>query len=225
MKATWKMMVMAVATMIAVTSVNAQDPFFLYKEGCKVTFVEKNAKGKVNSYTTMTATKVQGDAQNATVTYETMVMDNKKNPVLTKPMPQTYTIKNGTVIYDAKSLVNQITEGMDVTVTGTPFQLPANTKKGDTFGDYTITMNIAGIKTNSNITGQQIVAEETIEVSGHSIPCIVLENTQVSKVIGIKQTAKIKTWYGRGLGIVKVETYNKKGKLMNLREIESLEGF
>ena len=224
MKTTMKLMMMAVLMVFVMTSVHAQDPFYLYKEGCKVTFVDKNSKGKITRYSTLTVTKVQGDVNNATVTYETMVMDNKKNPVLTKPMPQTYTIQNGDVVFDAKSLVNQISEGMDVTVTGTPFKLPADTKTGDTFGDYSISIKIAAIKTNSDITEQKIVAEETVEISGHSIPCVVLENMQVSKVIGIKQTAKVKSWYGRGVGVVKVETYNKKDKLMTVREIESIEG-
>lgn len=81
-----------------------------------------------------------------------MVMDNKKNPVLKQPMTQTFEVKNGTVTYDPKSLVGQIMEGMQVTVTGTPFQLPSNVKVGDTFGDYTITLNLAGIKTNTEVT-------------------------------------------------------------------------
>ena len=58
-------------------------------------------------------------------------------------MTQTFEVKNGTVTYDPKSLVGQIMEGMQVTVTGTPFQLPSNVKVGDTFGDYTITLNLA----------------------------------------------------------------------------------
>ena len=84
-------------------------------------------------------------------------------------MTQTFEVKNGTVTYDPKSLVGQIMEGMQVTVTGTPFQLPSNVKVGDTFGDYTITLNLAGIKTNTEVTGVKAVAEETLDVNGTSI--------------------------------------------------------
>ena len=171
-----------------------------------------------------TATKVTGDADNCTVTYSMMVMDNKKNPVLKQPMTQTFEVKNGTVTYDPKSLVGQIMEGMQVTVTGTPFQLPSNVKVGDTFGDYTITLNLAGIKTNTEVTGVKAVAEETLDVNGTSIDCVVIENTTVSKVIGIKQTAIQKIWYGHGIGPVKTNMYNKKGKLMTSQELVSIEG-
>lgn len=176
----------------------------------KLTYADKDKKGKINSYTETTATKVTGGADNCTVTYSMMVMDNKKNPVLKQPMTQTFEVKNGTVTYDPKSLVGQIMEGMQVTVTGTPFQLPSNVKVGDTFGDYTITLNLAGIKTNTEVTGVKAVAEETLDVNGTSIDCVVIENTTVSKVIGIKQTAIQKIWYGHGIGPVKTNMYNKK---------------
>ena len=115
-------------------------------------------------------------------------------------------------------------EGMQVTVTGTPFQLPSNVKVGDTFGDYTITLNLAGIKTNTEVTGVTAVAEETLDVNGTSIDCVVIENTTVSKVIGIKQTTIQKIWYGHGIGPVKTNMYNKKGKLMTSQELVSIEG-
>ena len=189
---------MIAVSLLTVLGMSAQEPFFLHKEGVKLTYADKDKKGKINSYTETTATKVTGDADNCTVTYSMMVMDNKKNPVLKQPMTQTFEVKNGTVTYDPKSLVGQIMEGMQVTVTGTPFQLPSNVKVGDTFGDYTM--------------------------NGTSIDCVVIENTTVSKVIGIKQTTIQKIWYGHGIGPVKTNMYNKKGKLMTSQELVSIEG-
>ena len=224
MKTNIRFLVMIAVSLLTVLGMSAQEPFFLHKECVKLTYADKDKKGKINSYTETTATKVTGDADNCTVTYSMMVMDNKKNPVLKQPMTQTFEVKNGTVTYDPKSLVGQIMEGMQVTVTGTPFQLPSNVKVGDTFGDYTITLNLAGIKTNTEVTGVKAVAEETLDVNGTSIDCVVIENTTVSKVIGIKQTAIQKIWYGHGIGPVKTNMYNKKGKLMTSQELVSIEG-
>lgn len=224
MKTNIRFLVMIAVSLLTVLGMSAQEPFFLHKEGVKLTYADKDKKRKINSYTETTATKVTGDADNCTVTYSMMVMDNKKNPVLKQPMTQTFEVKNGTVTYDPKSLVGQIMEGMQVTVTGTPFQLPSNVKVGDTFGDYTITLNLAGIKTNTEVTGVKAVAEETLDVNGTSIDCVVIENTTVSKVIGIKQTTIQKIWYGHGIGPVKTNMYNKKGKLMTSQELVSIEG-
>ena len=72
--------------------------------------------------------------------------------------------------------------------------------------------------------GVKAVAEETLDVNGTSIDCVVIENTTVSKVIGIKQTTIQKIWYGHGIGPVKTNMYNKKGKLMTSQELVSIEG-
>lgn len=215
---------MMAVSLLMVVGASAQEPFFLNKEGVKLTYADKDKKGKVNSYSETTATKVTGDADNCTVTYSVMVMDNKKTPIFKEPMTQTFEVKNGAVTFDAKSLVGQVMEGMQVSVSGTPFQLPASVSVGDTFGDYTITMNMGGIKTSSEVTGVKAVAEETVDVNGTSINCIVIENTLVSKVIGIKQTSIQKIWYGHGIGPVRTNMYNKKGKLMTSQELVEIEG-
>ena len=108
MKTNIRFLVMIAVSLLTVLGMSAQEPFFLHKEGVKLTYADKDKKGKINSYTETTATKVTGDADNCTVTYSMMVMDNKKNPVLKQPMTQTFEVKNGTVTYDPKSLVGQI---------------------------------------------------------------------------------------------------------------------
>lgn len=95
---------------------------------------------------------------------------------------------------------------------------------GDTFPDYNIVMNLAGLKTTSNVTGQKIVAEETLEIDGRSIECVVVEQTTSTKVLGMNQSGKQKTWYGKGYGSVKMETYNAKGKLVSGNILTGIEG-
>ena len=86
MKTNIRFLVMIAVSLLTVLGMSAQEPFFLHKEGVKLTYADKDKKGKINSYTETTATKVTGDADNCTVTYSMMVMDNKKNPVLKQPM-------------------------------------------------------------------------------------------------------------------------------------------
>ena len=224
MKTTLRFLAVTIVSLLIATGASAQEPFFLHKEGVKLTYAEKDKKGKVTSYSTTTATTVTGDADNCSVTYEMMVMDKNKTPLLKQPMTQTFEVKDGTVTYDPKSLVGQVVEGMQVSVSGSTFQLPAALKVGDTFGDYTITMNLGGIKTSTEVTGVKAIAAETLDINGTSVDCVVIENTSVSKVIGIKQTAIQKIWYGHGIGPVKTNMYNKSGKLMTSQELVEIEG-
>ena len=202
----------------------AQDAYFLYNEGAKLTIANTDTKGKHTGYSTLEVKEVVGSRSNCTVKYESMVYDKKMNPMLTAPMVQEFTVKNDVVTYDPQSMVGQVMQGMQVTVSGAPFSLPSNAKVGDTFPDYSITMNIAGIKTTSNVTGQKVVAAETITVDGRAIDCVVIEQTTTSKVLGMNQSGTQKTWYGKGYGSVKMETYNAKGKMVSGNILVGVEG-
>lgn len=202
----------------------AQDAYFLYNEGAKLTIANTDTKGKHTGYSTLEVKEVVGSRSNCTVKYESMVYDKKMNPMLTAPMVQEFTVKNDVVTYDPQSMVGQVMQGMQVTVEGTPFTLPAGAKVGDTFPDYNIVMNIAGLKTTSNVTGQKVVATETLTVDGRAIDCVVIEQTTTSKVLGMNQSGTQKTWYGKGYGSVKMETYNAKGKMVSGNILVGVEG-
>ena len=214
----------AVLTLALMAQSYAQSAYFLYNEGAKLTIANTDAKGKHTGYSTLEVKEVVGSRSNCTVKYETMVYDKKMNPMLTAPLVQEFTVRNDVVTYDPQSMVGQVMQGMQVTVEGTPFTLPAGAKVGDTFPDYNIVMNVAGLKTTSNVTGQKVVAEETLNIDGRSIECVVVEQTTSTKVLGMNQSGTQKTWYGKGYGSVKMETYNAKGKLVSGNILVGIKG-
>ena len=214
----------AVLTLALMAQSYAQSAYFLYNEGTKLTIANTDAKGKHTGYSTLEVKEVVGSRSNCTVKYESMVYDKKMNPMLTAPLVQEFTVRNDVVTYDPQSMVGQVMQGMQVTVEGTPFTLPAGAKVGDTFPDYNIVMNVAGLKTTSNVTGQKVVAEETLNIDGRSIECVVVEQTTSTKVLGMNQSGTQKTWYGKGYGSVKLETYNAKGKLVSGNILVGIKG-
>ena len=60
MKTNIRFLVMIAVSLLTVLGMSAQEPFFLHKEGVKLTYADKDKKGKINSYTETTATKVTG---------------------------------------------------------------------------------------------------------------------------------------------------------------------
>lgn len=219
-----KLIFIAIFALAFMAQSYAQDAYFLYNEGAKLTIANTDAKGKHTGYSTLEVKEVVGSRSNCTVKYESMVYDKKMNPMLTAPLVQEFTVRNDVVTYDPQSMVGQVMQGMQVTVSGTPFSLPSNAKVGDTFPDYNIVMNIAGLKTTSNVTGQKVVATETLTVDGRTIDCVVIEQTTSTKVLGMNQSGIQKTWYGKGYGSVKMETYNAKGKMVSGNILVGVEG-
>ena len=212
----------ALVTLLMVMGAKAQEPFYLQKEGVKLGYTITDKKGKVDGYSESTIVRVKSSGAQTAVTLQTMVKDKKGENLLQQPVDMSIMINDGTVILSPKALAGKITEGLSIS--GENLMLPANLTTGATLNDYSITMGIAGINTTSHITGVKVVAEETIEVSGHSIPCVVVESTVSVKVLGINRTSLQKTWYGRGIGIVKMEAYDTKGKLETTQTLTSIEG-
>lgn len=222
MKTLLKFLVPATLSFLITMGLSAQKPFFFDKEGVVLTYADKNAKGKITGYSQTTVTQIEGDPANCTVSYETQIMDAKEKPLLQNPMNTKITIENGTVKFDPSSFAGQLVEGMEVS--GDNLLLPANVSVGDVLNDYTVTVAIGPVKTTTSYSNIKVTAAETLNISGNTIECFVVESTALAKVIGIKQEMIQKIWYGRGIGTVKTETYNKKGKLQTVQELMSVKG-
>ena len=50
MKTNIRFLVMIAVSLLTVLGMSAQEPFFLHKEGVKLTYADKDKKGKINSY-------------------------------------------------------------------------------------------------------------------------------------------------------------------------------
>ena len=199
------------------------DPFFGYKEGVKLTFADLDKKGKPTAHSVNEITKLEGEAPfNCTVEYTVSLLDDKKNP-LGIEMVQSYSIRNGIVTFDENSFAGQLLQGMEVKISGTLFRLPSNAKVGDTFEDYSILLNMGGIKSTAHVTNIRVTAEETLTIDGVEIECVVVENHTSTKAIGIKSEGTQKIWYGRGYGAVRTETYDKKGKILTTNALVEID--
>ena len=154
--------------------------------------------------------------------YTVSLLDDKKNP-LGIEMVQSYSIRNGIVTFDEDSFAGQMLQGMEVKISGTLFRLPSNAKVGDTFEDYSVLINMGGIKSTAHVTNIRITAEETLTIDGVDIECVVVENNTASKAIGIKSEGTQKIWYGRGYGAVRTETYDKKGKILTTNALVEID--
>jgi len=210
-----KTLTLALLSLFFVTAY-AQNPYFAVKEGQVLTMAEKNPKGKITGYSTLTITKMEGNSTNGTVNYQTMVMDDKKKPLMATPMELSIQIVDGVVKFDPSSFA-KISEGMEIS--GDSFLLPANASVGDTFNDYVITIAIGPIKTTTTISELKVEAQENFSVSGKEYSCLVVSSVNSTRIMGMTNKGLQKTWYAKGVGIVKTESYDKNNKLVLTTEL------
>lgn len=214
-----KKMITCIASALLLTiGLHAQDPFYPTKEGICLTYVEKSGKGKVNGYSQMSVTAVSvTDENNLSITTASQSMDEKKKELFSQPITMTVHIRNGVVKFDPASMAGKLMEG--ISITGDSFMLPADASVGMALNDYNVTINMGAIKNTTSFTNVKVSGKETLNVGGKEIECLIVENEASTKVMGIKQQSTQKTWFARNIGQVKMEMYNKKGKLMSIQEL------
>jgi len=118
----------------------------------------------------------------------------------------------------------QAYQDMDMNVDASDLEIPSmDEKPGTTLPDGTLTVSIGNILNMSvNIVDRKIEAKETITTPAGSFDCLVLTQTVNTKML-VKIEATSKEWYAEGVGMVRSETYNKKGKLSGYSELTKLE--
>lgn len=121
----------------------------------------------------------------------------------------------------------QAYENMDVEVDASKFEIPpfdasAGTKLDD--GSLEIKVGSGGVsmfKMTILVTERIVEAIEDISTPAGSFKCIVLSQ-KVSTKMMIRVRGASKEWYAENIGLVRSESYNKKGKLMGYSVLTKL---
>ena len=114
---------------------------------------------------------------------------------------------------------------MDVTVDASRYEVPSmDTPAGTQLEDGTLrvtTTGAVGINMTVDITDRKVESRETITTPAGDFDCLVLSQNVATKVL-INVRGSSKEWYSENIGVVRSESYNKKGKLLGYSELTSL---
>ncbi len=107
---------------------------------------------------------------------------------------------------------------MEIEMSGTNIELPNNLVVGQVLPDADMMMNIKmapiNMKMTMKIMNRKVVANENLTTPAGTFECHVLSYDNEFKM-GLKRIGTSKQWLADGIGMVKSEEYNKKGKLMS----------
>lgn len=109
-------------------------------------------------------------------------------------------------------------QDMEVDLSGTNLYLPNNLSAGQSLPDADLLMSVQMAPLNMKMTirifDRKVEGEETITTPAGTFDCIILSQSSETKM-GVKVSASSREWYAPGVGLVKQESYNKKGKLLS----------
>lgn len=107
--------------------------------------------------------------------------------------------------------------GMEVNIDGEPFALPATLTPGQSLPDAYAEIKAGNsgmlmLTMQISVLNRKVLAAEKVKTPAGEFECIKISHTMETKTM-VKKTHTILEWYAKGIGLVKQETYDKKGVL------------
>ena len=212
---------------ISAITLKAQDTYFATKDGMVLTYKSFDKKDKMTSWVRYTIKDVKVSGNNLDITYQTESFDNKDKMVYKEDI---LIHQEGDVLsLDMSNFVNKGAFQQngeipaEVEIKGNKMQIPLNLQAGQTLPDASMEMamkmGIVNMKFAVDVTNRKVAGVENATVSGGSFECCKISADINSVALGIKVNATMNEWYAKGVGIIKSETFNKKGELMGRTEL------
>ncbi len=197
------------------------EKLFDFKEGTSWKWVNYDKKGKLLSKTFQQVEKFTraGDGFAATLSVVQTDKDGAQGPKITMDM----TCKDGVLYYDMKKFIpdeylKDADGGTTVAIEGKNLELPIDMQPGDVLPDASVTMRLGsadspmGFKMTVDIFNRKVEGQENLHTPAGQFDCLIIRQTIKTKaVVTFQMTSR--EWYQPDVGMVKSESYNKKGKL------------
>ena len=207
---------------VSTTSLFAQDcsAYYPFKEGTTFELTSYDKKDKLVSVVKYKMASVVTNGNVITATVEVEIFNDKKESVVQSSYHMT--CEENKVSIDFKSLIDSemLTkyQDMEIDFTGTDMIIPNDLSVGNTLPDsdvlMTIKMTPMQMKMSVKMLNGKVEKQEKITTPAGTFDCYVISFETEFKM-GIKRRGKTKQWLAKGIGIVKSEEYNKKGKVIS----------
>ena len=199
------------------------EPYIPMVEGTIFEQTSYNPKGKIESRSEqkIISKEISGDDLVASV--EGTLYDKKDKELNTI----SYVIKcvDGNFSVDMGSVVRSDSweqyRGMTVDIDGDFMDLPSDPEVGDELDDARMTVSVtnagvAMVTIEIHISNRRVAAKEEVTTDAGTFDCVVFSydvETEIGGMLPIKIKASSKDWYAKNAGLVKQETFDKKGKM------------
>ena len=204
------------------TNVFAQDcsTYYPLKEGTTFEMTSYDKKDKQTAVVSYKMASVTTERNKTIAMVETEIFDDKSESVLKSSY--NITCEDGLIAIDFKSLITPEMfsqyKDMEIDITGTDMIIPNNLSVGNTIPDsdvlMTIKMTPIQMKVSVKMLNGKVEKREKVTTPAGTFDCFVISFETEFKM-GIKRKGKTRQWLAKGVGLVKSEEYNKKGKVIS----------
>ena len=225
-----KIVLISVVFLFFIPFVKSQDctAYFPTEKGKMLMYQYYDNKGKPSSKVYYDVKDVEQTPEGLKITTEQW-FETPDGDVLDTLLLQ-YFCKDGEFYIDMESTLTNLLgkyEGMDMEVSSKDLAIPARMKVGDVLpdGSATVVVRNNGIKMvtiTTTIRNRKVEAKEKVTTPAGTFDCVKVTFDTDGKVGFVKTHAKGAAWYAEGIGTIKSESYNKKGKLESSTVLEEI---
>lgn len=219
-------LLMAISFSTAMLAQNKCQGYFAFDNGAAMEYTTYDKKGELQLISAQKIIKVENTSDGyLQALVETKTTDkNGKTPIEGQFRMR---CKDNTLLMDMTSMLGPQGAGafanLEVSVTGDDLQLPSNLTPGQTLPDATAqikagTGGVALITMNVTIRDRKVVGKETLQTPAGSFDCIKMTYIAETKMLGTK-AIETAVWYADGIGMIRQESYDKKGALDSKMEL------
>ena len=201
---------------LAATEMAGQEnaPYFCTKANTTLEYTRTTAESEVKWYHTMTIKEANANGDTTTINYTSYIENHKHKPYYGKqPAELSASItRQGVTLNIAESVAavfrTLFPGNTRITSTGGESTLPSNMAPGDTLPSVYSSVKVLGMTMKITVTQRQVLRFETIRTPAGTYHCAVIRETKLEKGMGRNRHTIADTWYSKGLGMVRHDTYN-----------------
>lgn len=201
-------------------SINAQNAYFCQDQGTKLFYQRKDVtSGEVKYNHVMTIDKTTKQLDNyISVKYSSSFTKPNGGAMYGGPIQLSATISpDGDVKMDiaqsVASVFRNILGTSKIKTTGGTTTLPHQMQPSDRLPNASATVSASIVKMNIDVTERKVLRTETIKTPAGEFDCIVVSEHKVEKGTMRNRITTALTWYCKGIGMVRHDTYDKNLKL------------
>jgi len=222
-----KKLVILFALAALAVAVSAQDCtlYFPSKVGTELVYNYYSKPGKIESSSKQTIIGKDDSGGKLKLDISSESFDEKGESVL--KINYSVWCDGQTFYVDMKSTLSSMNlkELGEFKIETSDMQFPAKLTPGQQLKDASITLKTEGPVTmsiSSNITDRKVETLEKVTTPAGTFDCAKISYNVMAKVSIVKTESRIIEWYSPNVGLVRSETYSKKGKLAGFNELTSL---
>lgn len=213
------------SVLICTLTLSAQDrdtsSYAPLTKGMVLKYHNLDNEGKVSSSYVVTIKEVEGTFAKGRIIMHQEFFDKDGAPLFKDNNVPMEVLTGGENTVTRLDDAGKVMKVQDLMSKGDASSIPATLRTGSKIPDGTVEINIGMVSAKILTSERNVTDAREITTPAGRFRCFLIEENQCTKTI-VSKNETVKTWYAKGIGCVKQEVYDKKGRLTNTQVLQSI---